>query len=207
MKTHMKLAKLLHPGQLCLAVLVLTSVWPLMAWAHVESGQAGGFLSGLSHPVSGLDHVIAMVAVGLWGAQLGLPALWVLPVAFPMMMAFGGMLGLIGIPLPGVEIGIAVSAVVLGALVLGQVRLPLIAAVGVVAVFAVFHGHAHGTELGAGQNAMLYSLGFVIATGLLHAVGIATGLINRWDLGRQVLRGAGALVMVGGLYFLWGAVA
>lgn len=203
----MKVAKRLHPGQLCLALLVLTAVWPLIAWGHVESGQAGGFLSGLSHPVSGLDHVIAMVAVGLWGAQLGMPALWVLPVAFPMMMAFGGMLGLIGIPLPGVEIGIAVSAVVLGALVLGQVRLPLIAAVGVVALFAVFHGHAHGTELETGQNAMLYSLGFVIATGMLHAVGIGTGLIHRWDLGRQVLRGAGALVMAGGLYFLWGAVA
>jgi len=203
----MKVAKRLHPGWVFLATLMLTSVWPLMAWGHVESGQAGGFLSGLSHPVSGLDHVIAMVAVGLWGAQLGMPAMWVLPVAFPMMMAFGGMLGLVGIPLPGVEIGIAVSAVVLGALVLGQVRLSLITAVCVVAVFAVFHGHAHGTELEAGQNAMLYSLGFVIATGMLHAVGIATGLINRWDIGRQALRVAGALVMVGGLYFLWGAVA
>ncbi len=202
----MKVERCLHPGRVLLATLVLASVWPLLAWGHVESGQAGGFLSGLSHPVSGLDHVIAMVAVGLWGAQLGMPALWVLPVAFPMMMAFGGMLGLVGIPLPGVEAGIAVSAVVLGALVLGQVRLPLVAAVGVVALFAVFHGHAHGTELTPGQNAMLYSLGFVIATGLLHATGIATGLINRWDLGRQALRGAGALVMVGGLYFLWSAV-
>jgi urease accessory protein len=180
---------------------------PLAAWAHVEAGQAGGFLSGLSHPVSGLDHVVAMIAVGLWGAQLGVPALWVLPVAFPMLMAFGGMLGLIGVPVPGVEIGIALSAVVLGALVLGRVRLPLAVAVAVVACFAVFHGHAHGTELEAGQNAMLYSLGFVIATGLLHAVGIAIGLIQRWDLGRQALRGAGALVMTAGLYFLWGALA
>jgi urease accessory protein len=201
------IAKCRHPGRVVLAALVLAAIWPLVAWGHVESGQAGGFLSGLSHPVSGLDHVIAMVAVGLWGAQLGMPALWVLPVAFPMMMAFGGMLGLIGTPLPGVEIGIALSAVVLGALVLGQVRLPLIAAVGVVALFAVFHGHAHGTELETGQNAMLYSLGFVIATGMLHAVGITIGLIHRWELGRQMLRGAGALVMSGGLYFLWGAVA
>jgi len=187
----------------CAALLL----WPLAAWAHVESGQAGGFLSGLSHPVSGLDHVVAMVAVGLWGAQLGMPALWVLPVAFPMLMAFGGMLGLVGIPLPGVEIGIALSAVVLGALVLGRVRLPLAAAVAVVAFFAVFHGHAHGTELEAGQNAMLYSLGFVIATGLLHGVGIAIGLIQRWEIGRQALRGAGALVAAAGVYFLWGAVA
>ncbi|MEE4377426.1 MAG: HupE/UreJ family protein [Candidatus Competibacteraceae bacterium] len=182
-------------------------LWPLAVWAHVESGQAGGFLSGLSHPVSGLDHVVAMIAVGLWGAQLGMPALWVLPVTFPMLMAFGGMLGLIGIPLPGVEIGIALSAVVLGALVAGQVRLPLAVAVMVVACFAVFHGHAHGTELEAGQNAMLYSLGFVIATGLLHGVGITIGFIQRWEPVAQILRGAGALVMAAGLYFLWGAAA
>jgi urease accessory protein len=187
--------------------LLLLVLLPLAAWAHVETGEAGGFLSGLSHPVSGLDHVVAMIAVGLWGAQLGMPALWVLPVAFPMMMAFGGMLGLIGIPLPGVEIGIAVSAVVLGALVLGRVRLPLPAAVIVVAFFALFHGHAHGTELEAGQNAMLYSLGFVIATGLLHGVGIGIGLIQHWQLGSRLLRGAGALVMAAGLYFLWGALA
>ena len=132
------------------ALVAVALAWPLCGWAHVESGQAGGFLSGLAHPVSGLDHVLAMVAVGLWGAQLGMPAIWVLPVAFPMMMAFGGFLGLVGIPIPGVEIGIALSAVVLGALVLGQVRLPLPAAVSIVAVFAVFHGHAHGTELPAG---------------------------------------------------------
>ena len=187
--------------------LLLTLLWPVAAFAHIQAGEAGGFVSGLSHPVSGLDHVLAMVAVGLWGAQLGMPAIWVLPVAFPMMMAFGGMLGLMGAPLPGVEIGIAVSAMVLGALVLGGVRMPLVAAVLVVAFFAVFHGHAHGTELQAGQNAVLYSLGFVIATGLLHAVGIGIGTIQRWGLGSRVLRGAGGVVLAGGLYFLWQAVA
>ena len=192
---------------LIFSLVFLILAWPLTGWAHVESGQAGGFLSGLAHPVSGLDHVLAMVAVGLWGAQLGMPAIWVLPVAFPMMMAFGGFLGLVGIPLPGVEIGIAVSAVVLGALVLGQIRLPLPASILIVAIFAVFHGHAHGTELEPGQNALLYSSGFVIATGLLHGVGIGIGLIKRWGLGRQVLRGAGALVMAGGLYFFWSAIS
>jgi len=190
-----------------LAVLLVTVVlWPVAAWAHVQSGEAGGFLSGMSHPVSGLDHVVAMVAVGLWGAQLGMPAIWILPVAFPMMMAAGGMLGLIGAPLPGVEIGIALSAIVLGSLVLGRIRVPVAAAVIIVGFFAIFHGHAHGTELPAGQNALLYSLGFVIATGLLHAVGITIGLIQRWELGGQVLRGAGGLVLVAGLYFLWGAI-
>jgi len=188
-------------------MLLVTLLLPLAAWAHIQAGQAGGFVSGLSHPVSGLDHVLAMVAVGLWGAQLGMPAIWVLPVAFPMMMAFGGMLGLLGIPLPGVELGIAVSAMVLGALVLGGIRLSLVAAIAVVAFFAVFHGHAHGTELQAGQNAILYSLGFVIATGMLHAVGIGIGLIHRWDLGRKVLRAAGGLVLAGGVYFFWVALA
>lgn len=185
----------------------LVFLWPLAAWAHVESGQAGGLMSGLLHPISGLDHVVAMIAVGLWGAQLGMPALWILPVAFPILMAAGGMLGLFGVPVPGVEIGIALSAVVLGAMVLGRVRPPLAVAVVVVAFFAIFHGHAHGTELESGQNALLYSLGFVIATGLLHGVGITIGLIQRWEVGRQALRGAGALVMAAGLYFLWGAMA
>ena len=186
-----------------LAVFLLV---PVSAWAHVESGHAGGFLSGLSHPVSGLDHVLAMVAVGLWGAQLGAPAMWMLPVAFPMMMAFGGMLGLMGLPVPGIEVGIAVSGIVLGALILVEKKMPLFAALLIVAFFAIFHGHAHGTELEAGQNAMLYSLGFVLCTGTLHGLGIAMGLVHRWPFGRLALRGAGSIVMAGGLLFLWGAL-
>jgi urease accessory protein len=188
-------------------VLTTGLLWPLAALAHVEGGAAGGFLSGLAHPVSGLDHVLAMVAVGLWGAQLGPPAIWLLPVTFPIMMAVGGLLGLLGIGLPAVELGIAVSAVVLGALILGAVRLPLPAALAIVGFFAVFHGYAHGAEMAPGQSAILYSLGFVIATGLLHALGILIGLINRWSAGRIALRGAGAVVTAGGLFFLWGALS
>jgi len=191
----------------CAIAVSIAMLWPQVALAHIESGEAGGFLSGLSHPVSGLDHIIAMVAVGLWGAQLRMPAIWVLPVAFPMMMAFGGMLGLIGMPLPGVEVGIATSAVVLGALILGEVRLALMFSVPIVAFFAIFHGHAHGTELQEGQNAMLYSLGFVVSTGLLHASGIAIGMLHRWPSGRILIRAAGAAVMLGGLYFLWRALS
>jgi urease accessory protein len=190
-----------------LFALTIGLLWHDAALAHVESGEAGGLLSGLSHPVSGLDHVIAMVAVGLWGAQLGAPAIWVLPVAFPMMLACGGMLGLIGVPLPGTEIGIALSAVALGVLILGEAKLPLSGAIAVVAFFAIFHGHAHGTELAPGQNALLYSLGFVVSTGMLHAVGIGIGLVHKWEWGRTALRGAGAVVAAGGLYFLWGALA
>lgn len=175
--------------------------------AHVGSGEAGGFLIGLQHPVSGMDHVLAMIAVGLWGAQLGAPALWLLPVAFPMMMAFGGMFGLMGIPLPGVEVGIAVSAIVLGIMVFIEARPALAVSMAIVAFFAIFHGHAHGTELPQGQSGLLYSMGFVFATGCLHGAGIAVGLINRWNAGRLALRGAGALVCAAGLFFLWGALA
>ena len=188
-------------------VAMLVVLWPETAMAQVEHGEAGGVLNGVEHPISGLDHVLAMVAVGLWGAQLGSPAVWLLPVAFPMMMAFGGMLGLMGVPLPGVEIGIAASGVVLGAMVLGEFKLPLAASIILVGVFAIFHGHAHGTELSEGQNAMLYSLGFVISTGLLHAAGIGIGTAHRWKKGQPLLRAAGAVVMIGGLYFLWSALA
>ena len=183
-------------------IIVVTVLWPLYAWAHVGSGEAGGFVTGLQHPISGLDHVIAMLAVGLWGAQLGNPALWLLPVVFPMMMAGGGCLGLLGIPLPGVEVGIAVSAIVLGLMVLAEARLKIYLAMVIVAFFAIFHGHAHGTELPAGQSGLLYSIGFVAATGCLHAVGIAIGLIHRWQVGRLALRGAGSIVCGGGIYFL-----
>lgn len=179
---------------------------PALALAHQETGQVTGFLSGLAHPVSGLDHVLAMVAVGLWGAVLGPPAIWVLPVAFPVVMALGGLLGLLGIPVPGVEVGIALSAIVLGAMVLAELRPPLWLAAVVVAFFAIFHGHAHGQELPEGTNALLYSLGFVVATGLLHAVGILLGEAHRWSAGRQAVRAAGGGVTLAGLFFLWRAV-
>ncbi len=177
------------------------------AWAHVQQGQAAGFLTGVRHPVSGLDHVLAMVAVGLWGAQLGAPAIWLLPVTFPLVMAFGGFLGLLGVPLPGVESGIAASAIALGAMVAREARPPLWLAAVIVAFFAVFHGHAHGTELPAGQSGLLYSVGFVIATGCLHATGIAIGLIHRWSWGRIALRVSGAAVAAAGVVFLWRALA
>jgi urease accessory protein len=191
-----------HTTSLTIWTILVTVLWPLYAWAHVGSGEAGGFLTGLQHPVSGLDHVVAMLAVGLWGAQLGVPAMWLLPVVFPMMMAGGGCLGLMGIPLPGVEVGIAVSAVVLGFMVLAEARLKIQLAMVIVAFFAIFHGHAHGTELPEGQSGLLYSIGFVAATGCLHGIGIAIGLIHRWQVGRLVLRGAGSIVCAGGIYFL-----
>ena len=188
-------------------VLAVILIWTESAFAHVQKGEAAGFLSGLKHPVSGLDHVLAMVAVGLWGAQLGAPAVWVLPVAFPMVMAFGGMLGLMGVPLPGIEYGIAASAILLGIAVMFELRPPLAIAAFVVAAFAIFHGHAHGTELPPGQSGLLYSMGFVIATGCLHGVGITIGTVHRWVWGQRLLRLAGGVVLAGGVYFMWKAIA
>ncbi len=188
-------------------ILMLLALLPQEAYAHIVKGEAIGFVSGFEHPISGLDHIIAMVAVGLWGAQLGAPAIWLLPVTFPLVMALGGFLGLIGVPLPGSEIAIALSGVCLGAAVLSEFRPPLWVAAALVGIFGLFHGYAHGAELPPGQNALLYSIGFVLATGLLHATGITIGLIHRWPLGRLALRAAGAGVMCGGAFFLWGALA
>jgi urease accessory protein len=201
--------KSIRPGYRCLFWLLFAAtllLWTQPAHAHIEAGQAAGFAAGLRHPWSGLDHIIAMIAVGIWGAQLGLPAIWLLPVAFPMVMAFGGFLGLIGIPLPKVEVGIAISAILLGAMVCGEVRPKLVVAVILVGIFGLFHGHAHGTELPEGQSGLLYSIGFVIATGTLHACGIVLGLVHRWPAGKITLRGAGAMIALLGAFFLWKAI-
>ena len=174
--------------------------------AHESGGLASGFGSGFLHPLLGWDHVAAMVAVGLWGAFLKEPAIWLLPVVFPLVMAIGGALGVIGIALPAVEVGIAASALVLGAMVLLAVRPPLWVAATLVGVFAIFHGHAHGTELPAATSPLAYSLGFVVATGLLHLGGIAFGLLTRWRAGRLMVRAGGAVIALAGALFLIRAV-
>ncbi len=186
------------------AVLVLAAAGPAMA--HPQQGQAQGFLTGVRHPVSGLDHVLAMICVGMWGAQLGQPAIWLLPVTFPMVMAFGGFLGLVGIPLPGVEVAVSLSAVILGVMVARTAKPPLVVAAVLVGFFAIFHGHAHGTELPAGQSGLAYSIGFVMATGCLHGLGIAIGEVNRWPAGRVLLRAAGVAVAVAGAVLTWSAL-
>lgn len=171
------------------------------ALAHT-GGVAKGFVGGLAHPVLGPDHLVAMVVVGLWGAFLGPPAIVILPVAFPLLMAFGGVLGIAGIPLPGVEVGIAISAVMLGLAVALQVRPPLWVAAVVVGAFAIFHGHAHGAEIPAGADAVAYCAGFVVATGLLHLSGIAFGLLVRWPAGLIAVHTAGGFIACLGVAFL-----
>lgn len=172
--------------------------------AHTGHGTAGGFTSGFLHPLFGWDHVVAMVAVGLWGAVLGVPALWLLPVVFPVVMALGGALGIAGVPLPGVEAGIALSGVVLGLLVAFAVRAPIWIAAVIVGAFAVFHGHAHGTELPASADPIAYAVGFVIATGLLHLAGISIGMVWGRPWGALAVRGAGVVVAGVGAAFLTG---
>lgn len=172
------------------------------ALAHSETGVAGGLLSGLLHPVLGFDHLVAMVAVGLWGAQLGKPAIWLLPVTFPLVMAAGAIAGVAGVPLPFVETGIAASALVLGAMVAFDVRPPFAVAAVIVGLFALFHGHAHGTEVPSVVNPLAYGVGFVTSTGLLHLAGILIGLLVKWPNGARVVRGCGAVVAAVGIVSL-----
>jgi urease accessory protein len=176
------------------------------AFAHSEQGVAIDFWGGFTHPIFGPDHVIAMVAVGLWGAFLGPPAIWLLPVVFPLVMAVAGAAGVLGLPLHGVEIGIALSAIMLGAMVAGAVKPPLWVAAVLVGAFAVFHGYAHGVELPIGADAIAFSMGFVIATGTLHVCGIAFGALSRWPAGRIAVRAAGAVIAVIGVVYLARAI-
>jgi len=194
------------PARQSLLILCLL-LCPLTVFAHQRGGEVIGFASGFWHPISGIDHILAMVAVGMWGAQLGAPAIWVLPVVFPMVMALGGTMGLVGVKLPGIELCIALSALALGFAVFREARPKLWISATIVGVFAIAHGHAHGTELPLGASGVLYSIGFVMATGLLHALGIGIGLVHRWTAGRVALRVAGAVVAMGGVFFLWKAIS
>lgn len=174
------------------------------AVAHTGHGINSGLVSGFLHPIMGWDHLVAMLAVGLWAVSLGGRALYVLPLVFPLVMALGAGLGMMGVALPAVEAGVAASGVVLGLLVAFAVRAPLAASAALVGVFAVFHGHAHGTELPAAHGPLGYGVGFVIGTALLHLAGIALGLAARSEFGRIAMRGAGGLIALTGAAFLFG---
>lgn len=172
------------------------------AFAHLNPEEHGSFMAGFSHPLFGPDHILVMVAVGIWAAQIGGRALWAVPLAFVGTMAIGFALALQGIGLPFVEPAILASVIALGLLITMAVRLPVAAAAGVVGIFALFHGHAHGGELGS-AGALQFGIGFVIATALLHAGGIAAGLgIARF--GPVVIRALGALTALLGLSLVFG---
>lgn len=190
--------------RLAIAALLIAAAGP--ALAHEGAAAGGGFVSGFLHPILGLDHVAAMVAVGLWGAFLGAPAIWVLPVAFPLVMALGGALGVMGAPLPAVETGIAASAVVIGVAVALAIRPPIWIAAVIVGFFAIFHGHAHGAEMPGAASPLAYAAGFVLCTGLLHLGGIALGLLTHSRPGTLAVRTLGGVIAAAGLGFLTGAL-
>ena len=189
-------------------VVAIAAMLPCFAIAHVGHSDAGGGLwAGMLHPLSGLDHIAAMVALGIWAAQLGAPAIWLLPITFPLIVALGGALGALGVPVPGVEVGIALSAITLGLMIALSVRAPRRIATSallglLVAAFAIFHGYAHGAEIPESANAMSYAVGFVLATGLLHALGVMVGVAKRWTVGAAALRIAGFSIALYGVCIL-----
>ena len=172
------------------------------AAAHAGTGLPGGIVSGFLHPLTGADHLLAMVSVGLWGAFLGRPLIYALPVVFPTVMVAGAAMGMLGIPAPPVQIGIALSVLVLGLCIALAVRAPVWAAAVIVAAFALFHGYAHGQELPSAADPVGYSLGFVLATGLLHVAGIGLGTLKARPGGELLIRGLGGAVALAGGGFL-----
>jgi urease accessory protein len=186
------------------AALAITMLTAGPALAHTIGNTSAGFIAGILHPPSGLDHLLAMVSVGIWGAELGAPAIWLLPITFPLIMALGGALGVIGVPLPEGELLVALSVVVLGMLIATASRLPIWAALAIVGVFAVAHGHAHGTELPRSADALAFTVGFVLATGLLHLTWIGIGLLSRWPSGILAIRACGFIVALAGCYIVYG---
>ena len=178
---------------------------PIPAFAHPAVNGVHDLLHGFYHPLGGIDHVLAMVAVGVLAAQLGGRALWLVPAAFVGVMAAAGVAGMAGLAIPYVEVGIALSLIVLGAVIALQISMPLAAAMALVGFFAIFHGHAHGTEMPATASGALYGLGFVSATALLHLVGIAMGIaLLRLTNGRRVAQVAGSIAAVAGAALLIG---
>lgn len=195
--------------RLARAAVVIATLVPTAALAHTGGGDAHDFVHGFVHPFGGLDHVLAMITVGLFAYQLGGRALWLVPASFVLAMTAGGALGMAGIPLPFVEAGIAASVLVLGAIVAFGVRAPVALAMALVAAFAVFHGHAHGAEMPLDASVASYAAGFVFATALLHAGGVTLGLlIGRFSesYGRLGFRLSGGLVALAGAAILLHAI-
>jgi urease accessory protein len=187
-----------------LALGALLAAWGLPAEAHLLNAGSAGAAQGFAHPFSGLDHILAMVAVGLWAAQIGRRALWMLPLAFPLAIAAGGLLGMGGIAVPGVETGIGASVVLLGLMIALVARPPLPIATALVVLFAIFHGHAHGTELPQAASPVLYGLGFVAATALLHMIGLGIGQLLKLPQGQVTVRAGGAGIAAAGAILLLG---
>lgn len=190
-------------------IAALALLFPAIALAHTGHGDAAGFAHGFAHPIYGVDHVLAMIVVGLFAGQLGGRALWLVPAAFVGVMVLGGALGIAGVTVPAVEFGIALSVVVLGAAVAFRLKAPVVLAMLLVGVFAVFHGYAHGTEMPETAAGVAYGVGFMLATALLHGAGIGLGYVaaKMADAkGALVVRGLGGAMSACGLVILAGAI-
>lgn len=181
-------------------LLILATSLP--AYAHVGHGETDGLMHGFMHPIGGMDHMLAMVAVGMLGALLGGRAIWAVPASFMVMMAVGAALGMAQFNLPFVELGISASVIALGVVVALQLPLPMVTAMGVAGFFAVFHGYAHGAEMPIDASGASYAAGFLAATGLLHLAGIALGVgFNRMASSREAIsRLAGGAIAVAGVF-------
>ncbi len=175
-------------------------VIPTLAHAHVGIGETSGFLRGMGHPLSGLDHICAMVAAGLWASQMGGRSLWLFPLTFLIVMAAGGVLGMSGVTLPFVEQGIIASALILGVLIAAAIRLPLAASVALVGLFALCHGHAHGAEMPASASGLQFAMGFVLATAVFHTFGIGLGVVMQKQGRPMVVRFAGLAIICCGAF-------
>ncbi len=184
-----------------LAAIAIALLFATPALAHT-GGTLGGFLSGFQHPILGPDHLLAMFAVGIWGAQIGGRAVWELPVVFPLIMSVGGTLALAGVPLPHVELWVGLSVLVLGLAIAAAWKPAEWISIAVVGLFAIFHGHAHGVELPKSADPAAYGIGFVMATGLIHVAGIGFGLLLGKALNGLAGRAAGGLIALCGVYFL-----
>jgi urease accessory protein len=195
-----------HEGVVVAMAAVAALLLGSPAEAHVGTGLAGGFAAGFIHPLAGIDHLLAMVSLGLWGAFLGRPLIYALPVIFPAVMVGGAVLGMLDVPLPPVEIGIALSVLVLGGCILLALKAPVWPASLIVATFAVFHGYAHGKELPSAADPIGYSVGFVLATGLLHVLGICIGFLNDRPGGVIATRSMGGLIGGMGVWYLYKAI-
>jgi urease accessory protein len=186
---------------------ILLTLVPTAAFAHTGAGYAHGFADGLVHPLGGLDHILAMVTVGVLAWQLGGRAIWLLPASFLALLVVGGVLALAGGSLPWVQVGIAASVIVFGIMVTLGTKAPLALAMGIVGLFAVFHGHAHGTEMPITASGAAYGAGFVLATALLHAAGVALGyLIGRISCKQLAYRLGGCGVVLAGVGLLAHAI-
>jgi urease accessory protein len=189
------------PGLLTITLSLLLSS---PAAAHIVGGTLGGFQSGFSHPIFGADHLLAMLAVGIWGAQMGGRAVWTLPVTFPLIMAMGGVAGMTGLLLPHVELGIALSVLGLGLAIALAWKPAEIVALLLIAIFAIFHGYSHGVELPKATDPTSYAIGFVVATGLIHIAGIGIGLLLKHPWDGKLACGLGAGIAAAGIYFAVG---